>query len=89
MNHDEVVSIIEYPSKQLAMYALSLVNLKDHEMNTLVLRYMRGMTQEETAEQMERSKNTIQNWEKSAIGKCSRAWKGLEMISEMLKTKTE
>lgn len=63
MNHDEVVSIIEYPSKQLAMYALSLVNLKDHEMNTLVLRYMRGMTQEETAEQMERSKNTIQNWE--------------------------
>ncbi len=86
MTHDEVVSIIEYPSKQLAEYALSLVNLKDHEMNLLVLRYMRGLTQEETAEKLNRSKNTIQVWEKAAINKCSKAWNGLEMISEMLKT---
>ncbi len=85
LDHDKVVAVIEHSKRFLALYALSLVNLKDNEMNTLILRFMRGMTQKEAAEYLDRAENTIQNWEKAALKKCSKAWTGLEFIYQMLK----
>ena len=58
----------------MALLALSMVNLKEKEWMVLVLRHMRGLTQEETAEKIDRSKNSVQNWERSGLQKCAKAW---------------
>lgn len=84
MTRDDVVAVLAYPSRKMALYALSLVNLKDSESNTLILRHMRGMTQEETAEALGVSKNTVQNWERKSLRKCAAAWDGLDVIADMI-----
>lgn len=71
--------ILQHPQVKLALYALSAVNLKDKEWKVLVLRYLRGMTQEEAAEELDRSKNCIQNWEKAALIKCVKVWEAEEL----------
>lgn len=85
MTDEQVKSILTYPEKILVLVAISFVNLKDREQDVLILRYMRGHTQEEVAEELDRSVNTIQTWEHIAIEKCALAWKRLEFIKEMLR----
>lgn len=85
MTDEQVKSILTYPEKILVLVAISYVNLKDREQNVLILRYMRGHTQEEVAEELDRSVNTVQTWERSAIDKCKIAWKHLELIKEILR----
>lgn len=75
MTIEEAKAIIHNPHKQFVLYALIYyVNLNDNELNTLVLRHMRGITQEECAELLNRSVNTIKRWEKNALNKCAAAW---------------
>lgn len=85
MTDEQVKSILTYPEKVLVLVAISYVNLKDREQDVLILRYMRGHTQEEVAEELDRSVNTIQAWEHSAIDKCKVAWKRITLIKEMLR----
>lgn len=86
MNCNDVKQILRCPYKPLVLFSLMYyVNLKDVEANTLIYRYMRGLTQEETAEIFDRSVNTIQNWEKSAIEKYAVAWSDNEILKELLK----
>lgn len=80
MTTEQVKEVLHCPIKPLVLLALSYVNLTDAEANTLILRHMRGHTQETVAEELERSKNTIQNWESSGIQKCADAWDKLEII---------
>ena len=61
-------------------------NLTDNELNTVVLRHMRGLTQEKVAEALDRSKNTIQTWESEALDRCAVAWSGLAILAEILNT---
>lgn len=85
MSRDEVKFVIQIPYKPLVLFALTyFVNLKDRELNVLVCRYMRGMTQEEAAEELNRSVNTIQLWEYSALDKCAKAWENNEFIQELI-----
>lgn len=82
---NRVVSVVSHPDRKKAMDALALVNLTDAEANTLILRHMRGLTQEATAGVLDRSKNTIQTWERNAICKCVVAWDGVQWIDDLLK----
>lgn len=86
MTSDDAKRVLRCPYKPLALLALTYVNLTDRELNTLVLRHMRGLTQEETAEALDRSKNTIQTWESEGLDRCAKAWSGLAMIEEILNT---
>lgn len=61
------------------------MNLTDREMNLLILRFMRGHTQEEAAEEMGYTPNAIQKWERTALNKCCQAWDKLVFIQELLK----
>ena len=84
MTTEEAKSVLHCSYKPLVLLALSYVNLYDRELNTLILRHMRGMTQEETAEYLNRAKNTVQLWETSGLKKCANAWKSVPIIQEIL-----
>lgn len=86
MTRGDAKRIIRYPVKALALVALSYANLTDREMDVLILRYMRGHTQEEVAEEMNCTVNGLQKWEKAALDKCCKAWEKLKFIEELLKS---
>lgn len=85
MTTDDVKRILKHPCKPLVLAALSYVNLTDRELNLLILRHMRGHTQEETAEELYSSVNGVQKWEHTALEKCRNAWENLIFIQEILK----
>lgn len=85
MTTDDVKRVLKCPYKPLALAALSYVNLTDRELNLLILRHMRGHTQEETAEELCSSVNGLQKWEYAALEKCRKAWENLIFVQEILK----
>lgn len=78
--------MLRTPYKPLALAALSYVNLSDRELNLLVLRHLRGHTQEETAEEMGYTVRAVQTWEKDALDKCAKAWGELLFVQEILRS---
>lgn len=85
MTTEEVKKVLKSPYKPLVLASLSYVNLTDRELNLLILRYMRGHTQEETAEELCSSVNGLQKWEYVAVEKCRKAWDKLIFVHEILK----
>lgn len=85
MTTDEVKRVLHTPYKPLALMALSYVNLTDNELNLLILRHMRGHTQEQVAEEMKYSVNGLQKREYAALKTCAEAWDKLLFIQEILK----
>lgn len=84
MTTEDAKKVLHCRYRPLVLLALSYVNLYDRELNTLILRHMRGLTQEQTAEELDRTTNTIQNWESSALQKCAEAWEHLLVIQEIM-----
>lgn len=84
MTTDDVRRVLRYPYKPLALTALSYVNLTDRELNLLILRHMRGHTQEEVAEETGYSVNGLQKQERAALEKCRKAWENLMFVKEIL-----
>ncbi len=82
MTTKEAAKLLKHPDRVLVLTALSYVNLTDRELQTLVLRHMRGHTQEYVAEQLECSVNSIQNWEKAALKKCCAVWEKFDILKE-------
>lgn len=85
MTTDDVKRVLQTPYKPLALCALSYVNLTDIEMQLLILRHMRGHTQEQVAEEMDYSVNGVQKREYAALDKCAKAWQRIVYIQEILK----
>lgn len=81
---DDVKKILRTPYKPLALAALSYVNLSDRELDTLILRYMRSLTLEKTAEWLDCSVNAVKNWQTSGLEKCCKAWENLIFVHEIL-----
>lgn len=85
MTTKQVKAVLHSPYMPLVLAALSYVNLTDRELETLILRHLRGHTQEQTAEELQCSTNGLQNIEKAALQKCGAAWENLVFIQEILK----
>lgn len=85
MKSAEVKRILKCPYRPLVLVALSYVNLTDKELDLIILRYLRGHTQEETAEETGYSVNGLQKQERQALDKCGQAWEKLAFIQELLK----
>lgn len=85
MTTAEAKQVLKTPYRPLALAALSYVNLTDRECDLLILRFMRGHTQQETAEEMCCTVNGLQKWEKTALEKCCKAWDRQLFIREILK----
>lgn len=86
MSTDDVRCVLKTPYKPLALAALSYVNLTDRELDILIMRHMRGHTQEQVAEQLNYSVNGLQKQEYAALEKCRKAWENLVFIKEILTT---
>lgn len=84
MTTEDVKAVLHTPYKPLALAALTYVNLTDRELNTMILRFMRGLTQEQTAEWFDCSVNAVKNWQESGLEKCCKAWEKLIFVQEIL-----
>ena len=84
MTTEEARRVLHSPYKPLVLAALSYVNLTDQEQNVLILRHMRGHTQEQVAEEIRYSVNGLQKVEYKALDKCAKAWTGLCFVRELL-----
>lgn len=84
LNKEDILKVFECPYKPLLMLAIELVNLKDKEREILEYIYVRGVTEEETAYQLQISKNTVYNYKKKILDKLSKAWYKQEIIKQIL-----
>lgn len=81
---DDVRRVLRTSYKPTVLAALSYVNLSDRELDTLILRYMRSLTIEKTAEWLDCSENSVKNWQTSGLEKCCKAWENLIFVQEIL-----
>lgn len=84
LSRGDIVKVLNSPYKPLVMLVMELVNLKDKERLAIELVDIRGITEEKAAEEMEVSRNTIQNYRRKAYMKMSKAWKDNEVIGKIL-----
>lgn len=83
---DEAKKVLQSPYKVLVLTALSYVNLTDQEIDILILRHMRGQTQETVAEKLHYTTNGLQKIEYKALDKCYNVWHNMPFVQEILKT---
>lgn len=84
MTTEEVRRVLHSPYKPLVLAALSYVNLTDRKLNLLILRHMRGHTQEAVATELNYTVTGIQKQEYVALKKCRKAWENLLFVQEIL-----
>lgn len=84
MTNTQAKQVLKSPYKPLVLSAISFVNLTDKEISALILHYLRGHTQEETAEELNYSVDNIKKIEKAALDKCCKAWENLVFVKEIL-----
>lgn len=89
MSEETALFFIEnYPVKGLVTLALSLVNLTKQEETVLNLHCKQNMTQEDIAEELGISRNTVNTRYRKAVKKICIAWDGsywIEILVEDLK----
>lgn len=78
-----IVKVFAIAFRDLVNLALSYVSLTSKETSVLQHRFANGETQEQTAESLDLSKNTVQNIEKSAVEKCYKVWHGIDWINKL------
>lgn len=84
MTIKEAKKMLHHPYLPAVYMALSYVNLTDKEVDLLILRHLRGHTQEEAAEELDISVNSVQNIEKIALGKCAKSWDRIVFVKNIL-----
>ena len=84
MTDEQVKRFLRYRKSALVDFALSSVNLTWKERQTVELCGKQGYTQEQAAEQMERSVDAVQKWYRTAFSKIREEWGEQEWISILL-----
>lgn len=82
MTIDDVKRILkEHHDRVSICVALSYVNLSDEELEVLILRYMRKLTQEKTAENMGEavSVNKVFSLQQTALTKTAKMWSSMPL----------
>lgn len=87
MTTDQVKTILkQHHDREAVCVALSYVNLSDKELETLIYRYMRRLTQEQTEQKLKVSTNTVFNWQQSALKKTAKMWSCLPLAQILWQT---
>lgn len=71
---DSVKAILHLPASDLVDIAISKANLTSKEAEAIRLCYRLDYTQEEAAEIMDRSRNSVYSWLRSGMEKLETAW---------------
>lgn len=85
MSEDDVKAFLNYPTKPLVEFALTLVNLTWQERAAIELCAIQNYTQERAAEKTGCSPDAMQRWYRAAIKKLCAAWSGCAWISKIIK----
>ena len=70
--------------RPVILLAISYANLRDDELQVLMLRHLHGHTQERVAEELGVSTNTVYNKEHSALECCYHAWKTVPLVIRLM-----
>lgn len=84
MTKDQWEGVLGHPDTMLKQYLFSFVSLTKEETAIVTARFLDGMTQEQTAEKLERSVRHIQSTEKSAYRKCDYIWSGMQLVQNYM-----
>ncbi len=87
MTTEEVKNILKHHYDRLSVcVALSYVNLSDEETEVLILRYIRQLSQEVTAEKMNPpiSKDKVYRVQQEALNKTSKMWSKLRIAKILI-----
>lgn len=83
MDEKRAKEILALPSAELVNLCIKLANLTAAEEQAVNYCYRLGYTQEETADILNKSRNTIYTWCRSGIAKCVRAWDGVFWLQNL------
>ena len=83
MNNIQIKQFLRYPDRGLVEYALSKVNLEEKEEAAIRACGMRGLTQEQAAEDMERSVDAVQRWNREGMRKLAAVWDCVPWIKQI------
>lgn len=85
MTNEDAKRVLHSSYRPLVLAALSYVNLTDTEQEIIILRHMRGHTQENVAEELRYSVNGLQKIEYKALDKCFEVWHNMCFVRELLR----
>lgn len=86
MTKEEVRKAFCYPYSSILDFALSLVNLKDNELQAITLADIRGKGEEKTAECMDISVRAVSNLKCSGYKKICMVWDSVPIVRNMIET---
>lgn len=83
MQQDTVKRFLRYPDRELVAHAMARVNLEDKELRAITACDMRGLTQEQAAEEMDRSVDAVQRWHREGLRKLAAVWDAVPWIQQL------
>nr|DAN94862.1 MAG TPA: ECF sigma factor [Caudoviricetes sp.] len=86
MTKEEVRKAFCYPYASILDFALSLVNLKENELQAITLADIKGKGEERTAESMDISVRAVSNLKCSGYKKICMVWDAVPIVRDMIET---
>ena len=83
LDNTHIKRFLRYADRGLVEYALTRVNLEEHEEDAVRACGMRGLTQEQAAEEMDRSVDAVQRWNREAMRKLAAVWDAVPWIQQI------
>lgn len=84
MNKDDIKQIAKIPEKDVLEFLLRNVNLTHKEKQVFELYIINDYTEEECAEKLDKSVNTIKNWKKAMYDKIIKVWEKDTIVNLLL-----
>lgn len=84
MNRNDVKKILKYEKLTPIKYLLSIVNLTEKEKLSIEYVDIKGMSEEEATEYVNRSRTSIQKYRKSGYDKLIKVWNDEKLAHEIL-----
>lgn len=84
MNRNDVKKILKYEKLIPINYLISIVNLTEKERLSIEYVDIKGFSEEEATEYIDRSRTSIQKYRKSAYDKLSKVWEKENIAHEIL-----
>ena len=84
LDRESIIKILKYPHKNIVLFLLQIVNLTEKEYDIIDNIYLKGYTEEETANKLLVSRTTIQKHKRKAFLKLQKVWTNNELINKIL-----
>ena len=83
LENSQIIGFLQYPDMPLVNHAIDRANLNRKEREAVFSYVYEGETAEYTAERLDVSVGTINNWRRDGFRKLDRCWSGVPWINEL------